>query len=149
MFARIGIGAAILLAAALLAHLGHTLIQAYGDARYQSGLADGRLKQLPDILAANAEAARAGLAARDRVITADGLRDTAVDRMIPQILSAQEKVAHYAASVAGRAACLAADRVRGIEDDRVSLFPASAPGPAGGGPTGPMPADAVPDTGGS
>lgn len=149
MFAKMMIGAAALLAAAPLAYLGHELIQAYGEARYQSGLADGRLRQLPDIVAANAEAARAGLAARDRVIAADGLRDAALNRMIPQILSAQDKVTAYAASIAGRAACLGAERVRGIETDRLALFPVATSNTAGGGPAGPVPADPVADGDGS
>ena len=145
MFAKTIIGAAAILAAALFAYLGDRLISAYGEARYQSGLADGHLKQMPGVLAANEKAAQAGLDARDRVIAADGARDGTLARLIPQILSAQDKVNAYAASAAGRAACLGPDRVRGIEADRTALFPAADP--ANEGATGSMPANAVAGTG--
>ena len=64
MFAKLMIGAAAVLAAALFAYLGGRLINAYGEARYQSGLADGQLKQMPAILTANARAAQAAGGAR-------------------------------------------------------------------------------------
>jgi len=143
MFAKLMMGAAAVLAAALFAYLGDRLINAYGEARYQSGLADAQIKQMPGILAANEKAAQAGLDARDRVIAADGARDTTLARLIPQILSAQDKVTAYAASAAGRTDCLGPDRVRGIEADRAALFPAASPDPAGGGATRPMPANAA------
>lgn len=143
MFAKLMMGAAAVLAAALFAYLGDRLITAYGEARYERGLADGQIKQIPNILAANAEAAQAGLEARDRVIAADGARDTTLARLIPQILSAQEKVTAYAASPAGRTACLGPDRVRGIEADRIALFPAASPNSTGGGTVGSVPADAA------
>jgi len=137
------IGATAVLAAALFAYLGGRLISTYGEARYQSGLADGQLKQMPGILAANARAAHAGLDARDRVIAADGAHDAALGRLIPQILSAQDKVTAYAATGAGRAACLGPERVWGIEADRAALFPAAAPDPAGDSSPGPVSADAA------
>jgi len=143
MFAKVMISAAAILAAALFAYLGNRLINAYGEARYESGLADGQLKQMPGILAANRRATQAGLDARDRVIAADGAHDAAVSRLIPQILSAQEKVTAYAASAAGRAICLGPDRVRGIEADRLALFPATAPTSAGHGSAGSVPTDAA------
>ena len=104
MFAKLMMGAAAVMAAALFAYLGDRLINAYGEARYQSGLADGQLKQVPVVLAANQKAAQAGLDARDRVIAADGARDATLGRLIPQILSAKDKVTAYAASAAGRVA---------------------------------------------
>lgn len=149
MFAKLMIGAAAVLTAALFAYLGDRLIEAYGDARYRNGVADGQLKQLPGVIAANQQAAQAGLDARDRVIAADGARDAVLGRLIPQILSAQDKVTAYAASAAGRADCLGPDRVRGIEADRLALFPAATPDPADGGTTGSVPADPTPVTGGS
>lgn len=149
MFAKLMMSAAAVLAAALFAYLGDRLIDAYGEARYQSGLADGQLKQMADILAANRRAAQAGLDARDQVIAADGARDAALSRLIPQILSAQDKVTAYAASDAGRADCLGPDRVRGIEADRLTLFPTATSDPAGGGAAGPVSADAAPVAGGS
>ncbi len=149
MFAKLMIGAAAVLAAALFAYLGDRLIAGYGEARYQSGLADGQLKQMPSILAASQQAAQAGLDARDRVIAADGVRDAMLGQLIPQILSAQDKVTAYAASAAGRADCLGPDRVRGIEADRLTLFPAAISDPADGGTAGALPADATPVAGGS
>jgi len=149
MFAKLMMCAAAVLAAALFAYLGDRLIHAYGEARYQSGLADGQLKQMPGILAANQKVAQAGFDARDRVIAADGARDATLSRLIPQILSAQDKVTAYAASTAGRAACLGPDRVRGIESDRLALFPAAASYPAGNGMAGSLPADRTPVAGGS
>jgi len=147
MFAKLMIGAVALLTAALFAYLGGRLIDAYGEARYQSGLAEGQLKQMPDVLAANQKVAQAGFDARDRVIAADGARDAELGRLIPQILSAQDRVSAYAASAAGRAGCLGPDRVRGIEDDRAALFPASAADAPGRRGTGPLPAIAASDTG--
>ena len=149
MFAKLMISAAAVLAAALFAYLGNRLIDAYGDARYQSGLAAGQLKQVPDILAANRQAAQAGLNARDQVIAADGARDATLGRLIPQIISAQEKVTAYAASAAGRADCLGADRVRGVEADRRALFPAAIADTADGGPAGSVPANPAPGAAGS
>jgi len=138
---------ATVLAAALFAYLGDRLINAYGEARYQSGLADGQLKQVPGILAANARATQAGLDARDRVIAADGARDTTLGRLIPQILSAEDKVTAYAASTAGRAACLGPDRVWDIEADRTALFRASTPSRARTGATGSVSANTATDAG--
>ena len=66
------------------------------------------------------------------MIAADGAHDAAIGRLLPQILSAQDKVTAYAASAAGRAACLGPDRVWGIEADRTALFPAATPDPASG-----------------
>lgn len=149
MFAKLMICAATVLAAALFAYLGDRLITAYGDARYQSGLADGQLRQVPIILAADQRATQAGLDARDRVIAANGARDATLARLIPQILSAQNKVTTYAASVAGRAACLGPDRVWGIEADRSTLFSTSTPDIAGGDPAGSVPADAATGPAGS
>lgn len=149
MFAKLMMSAAAVLAAALFAFLGDRLITAYGEARYQSGLANGQLKQMPNILAASQRATQAGLDARDRVIAADNARDTTLGRLFPQILLAQDKVTAYAASAAGRADCLGPDRVRGIETDRLALFPAAAPDPAAGGATGSVSADGAPVTGGS
>jgi len=143
MFGRLMISAAAVLAAALFAYLGNRLISAYGEARYQSGLAEGQLKQVPGILVANEKATRAGLDARDRIIAADGTRDAELGRLLPEILSAQDKVATYAASTAGRADCLGPDRVRGIEADRLALFPAAAPSQAGTGAARSMPSDPV------
>jgi len=148
MFAKLTIGAAAVLAAALFAYLGNRLISAFGEARYQAGLADGQIKQMPGILAANAAAAQAAFDARDRVIAANDARDAELGRLIPRILSAEDKVRAYAASAAGRAACLGPDRVRDIEADRAALFPAAGSEPADGGATGPMPPNADPDRGG-
>ena len=140
MFAKLMMGTAAVLAAALFAYLGDRLIHAYGEARYQGGLADGQLKQMPGILAANRQATQAGLDARDRVIAADGTRDATLSRLIPQILSAQDKVTAYAASAAGRTVCLGPDRVRGIESDRFTLFPATASDSTDNGTAGSVPA---------
>lgn len=146
MFVKLMIGAAAVLAAALFAYLGDRLINAYGEARYRSGFAEGRLKQVPGILAASEKAAQAGLDARDRVIAADGRRDATLARLIPQILSAQDKVTAYAASTAGRAYCLGPERVRGIETDRTALFPATPSDAAGDGAAGSLSAYAAAGT---
>jgi len=136
MFVKLMIGAGAVMAAALFAYLEDRLINAYGEARYQSGFAEGRLEQAPGILAASEKAAQAGLDARDRVIAADGLRDATLARLIPQIFSAQDKVTAYAASTAGRAYCLDPERVRDIETDRTALFPDTPSDPAGDGAAG-------------
>jgi len=145
MFAKLMTGAAAVLAAVLFAYLGGRTINAYGEARYQSGLSNGQLKQMPGILAANARAEQAGLDARDRVIAADGKRDAELGRLLPQILSAQDKVTAYAASSAGRAACLGPERVRGIEADRTALFLTTTAAPTDRRRAGPVPTDAAAD----
>lgn len=58
----------------------------------------------------------------------------------PIIVRSTNTVREYAQTDAGRAVCLGADRVRGIDDLDAALF---APDPAGaGGGTGAVPADA-------
>jgi len=131
MWAKLTLGAAAVLAAALFAFLGDRLIAAYGNARYAAGLADGQVRQLPAILAANAHAARASLDARDRIIAAEQIHADETARLAAMVERSDEEVNAYEASAAGRAGCLDAERVRAIEATRAALFPAAgtqAPG---------------------
>jgi hypothetical protein len=140
-------GGAVALAFGLAAFLGVKLIDHYGDARYAAGVADGQLKQVPAILAANAQVTQMALQARDQVIAADGVRDTEVGRVLGLFTSFKERNAVYAQTDAGRAECLGADRMRGIAALGTSLFgfdPTSAPNTAGAGQAGSVPAQLDP-----
>jgi len=148
MFAKIMSGAAAVLAAALFAYLGHALIEAYGAARYQAGLADGQLRQVPQILAANAAVTKAGLDARDRIIAAEVAHASEATKLAELIQKSEDEVKSYEASDAGIAGCLGAERVRAIEASRAALFPAPSSTAAGSGEAGPVPPDAVADPSG-
>lgn len=143
MWGKLLAGAALISAFALAAFLGHQMIAAYGDARYAAGRAAGQAAQLPAILAANAAAAEAALAARDRIIAADAGHAAETARLLPLILQSNDEVTAYAKTNAGRAACLDAERVRGIEAGRRALFPAPAAEPTDHGSPGPVPSDAA------
>jgi len=148
MFAKIMSGAAAILAAALFAYLGHALIEGYGAARYKAGLADGRLQQVPQILAADAAAAQSGLEARDRIIAAESAHAAEATRLAQLTQRSEDEVESYETSNAGNAACLDAGRVRAIEASRAALFPAPAPTATGRGGPGPLPPDAIADRNG-
>jgi hypothetical protein len=144
MFAKLMICAAAMLAAALFAYLGHIVIDAYGAARYHAGLADGRLEQMPGILSANAAAAKAELAARERIIAAETAHAGETTRLAALIQRSQDEVKAYETSAAGAAGCLDADRVRAIEAVRTALFPSLTAAAAGSGKSGPVPPDSIP-----
>lgn len=120
------------------------IVTLYGAARYAAGRAEAEAAQLPRIVAAQAAATEAGLVARDRIIAADATRLTELARILPQILVAHDKVNSYASTMAGGAPCLAAERVRGIENDRAALFPDTAE--TGAGDTGSVQTGAARDT---
>ncbi len=135
------LSAAAVLAVALFAFLGDRLISAYGDARFQAGLAGGQVKQLPAILAANAAATKAGLDARDRLIAAEHDHAAETARLAAVIQQSEHEGKAYEASDAGRADCLDAERVRAIEASRAALFPATATSAAGDDEPRPMSTD--------
>jgi hypothetical protein len=143
MWTKLMLSAAAGLAAALFAFLGNRLISAYGDARYQAGLAEGRVRQLPAILAANAAAVQAGLDTRDRLLVAEHVHAAETARLTALIQQSEDEGKAYEASDAGRTDCLGPDRVRAIEAGRATLFPASAAQTSGGGLSGSVPADAA------
>ena len=126
MYAKLMMGAVAVLAAALFAYLGHSVIAAYGAARYQAGLADGRLQQVPQILSANAIAAKAALDDRDRIIAAEAAHAFEAARLAALIQQSQDEVKAYEASGAGAGDCLNAERVRAVESARSALFPPAA-----------------------
>jgi hypothetical protein len=148
MWTKLILSAAAVLAAALFAFLGDRLINAYGAARYQAGLAEGQLQPLPAILTANASAARAGLDARDRLIAAEHNHATEAVRLAALIRQSEDEGKAYEASNAGGADCLDAERVHSIEATRAALFPAAPAQASGGGQSGPVPADATRQTSG-
>ena len=143
MGGKVAAALAGLLAIALSALVLLKIVTLYGAARYAAGRAEAEAAQLPGLIAAHEGAARAGLAARDRVIGADTARLDEMTRMLPLLLAANDKVNAYASTAAGGAPCLAADRVRGIEIDRAALF--SAAPKADDDDAGPVPAIAVAD----
>lgn len=135
------LSAAALLVAALFAFLGDRTVQAYGAARYQAGLAEGRVQQLPAILTANAAATQAGLDARDRLVAAEHDHAVETARLAAVIQQSEDEGKAYEAIGAGRADCLDADRVRAIETSRAALFPAAAASAAGDDEPRSMPTD--------
>jgi len=143
MWSKIIVSAVALLAAALFAYLGQRTIAAYGTARQAQGAAEGKLTQLPAVLEANAQAARTAIEARDRVIAANGARDAEIDRLLPLILSARDKVTAYAETDRGRATCLGPERVRDIAADRTALFHPATADATGSDRPGSVPADAA------
>jgi hypothetical protein len=147
MYAKLMMGAVAVLAAALFAYLGHSIIAAYGVARYQAGLADGRLQQVPQILSANALAAKSGLDARDRIIAAETAHASEAARLAALIQQSQDEVKAYETSSAGAGDCLDAERVRAVEAARGALFPARASSEAASGSPGPVPTDTAPSAG--
>jgi hypothetical protein len=121
--------------------LGWRVVVAYGDARYSAGKADAKLEQMPAIIAANEAAAKQAIAGITDELTAERTHSATVERLAGLIATQEEKVDAYAQTDAGRAACLAPDRVRDIEADRAALFPPAAPATAAGGGPRPLPAD--------
>jgi len=121
--------------------LGWRVVTAYGDARYAAGKDDAKLEQMPAIIAANEAAAKQAISGIMDQLTAERAHSATVERLAGLIATQEEKVDAYAQTVAGRAACLAPDRVRGIEDDRAALFPPATAAPAAGGQPRPLPAD--------
>jgi len=148
MLTKLMTSAVAILAAALFAYLGRTTILAYGAARYQAGLADARLQQMPQILSANEAVAKVATEARDRMLAAETSRAGEAARLATLIERSQEEARAYETNDAGLAGCLGAERVRAIESARAALFPAALPASAGAGDPGPVPADAAHDDGG-
>jgi hypothetical protein len=143
MWAKMMVSAVAVLAAALFAFLGDRMINAYGAARYEAGLAQGQARQLPGILAANAAASRAGLDARDRLIAAEHNHANEIARLAALLQQSENEGKAYDASDAGRAACLDVERVRAIEASRLALFAAAASATTEASAAGSMSAHAV------
>jgi len=143
MYAKLMMSAVAMLAAALFAYLGHSVITAYGAASYRAGLAEGRLQQVPQILSANAAAAKAALDTRDRIIAAETVHANETARLATLIQQSQDEVKAYEASGAGVGDCLDAERVRAVEAARRALFPTAASTEAANGEPGSVSADAA------
>jgi hypothetical protein len=128
MWGKILASAAGLLAFALAAFLGHQLINAYGAGQRAAGRLEAKTEELPKILAEREAVSNAKLALRNDIIAAQQSSADELGRILPLILAANDRVSTHAQSDAGRAPCLSADRVRGIESDRAALFsPSSDP----------------------
>jgi hypothetical protein len=125
--------------------LGWRVVVAYGDARYAAGKADAQVAQIPAIRAADARAMEIAVGTRDQVIASQNLSMSELARITALALASNEKVTAYAQTAAGMAACLAPDRVLGIEADRATLFPPAAPSAPSEGAAGPVPANVLPD----
>jgi len=143
MYAKLMMGAAAVLAAALFAYLGQVLIRSYGAARYSQGLAEGREAQWPQILSANAAAAKAALVARDRIIAAETERGREAARAATLIRRSDEEVRAYETSDAGHVPCLDAGRVHAIDTFRAALFSATPVTDARDGESRPVPANSL------
>lgn len=141
MWTKLILSAAAVLAAALLAFLGDRTIHAYGLARYQAGLAQGQIRQIPAILSVTAAAAQAGLDVRDRLRAAEHDHATEAVRLAALIQQSKDEGKAYEAGDAGRADCLDAERVHAVEATRVALFPAPAAQASGSDQSGPVSAD--------
>ncbi|WP_116090780.1 hypothetical protein [Sphingomonas crusticola] len=132
---------AAVLAAAVLAVLGERTIAAYGEARYHAGLADGQMRQFPEVLASHVAAAQIALEGRDRIIDADARHAAELTRISTLARRSDQELYSYAATAAGGADCLDAERVRHIEAGRAALF--VQPGSAPRDEPGPVPADSL------
>lgn len=129
-------GAAVALVAA------YFLVTMYGRARYQEGRsveAASWQGEATKAEQAKFAAYRLGLQQRDAAQTI--YRET-ITRLQPIEQRIIERTTDYARTPAGRALCLAADRVRGIEQTRAALFPATAAPDPGGAPRA-LPANAA------
>jgi hypothetical protein len=133
-------GAAVALLAA------YFLVTMYGKARYQTGQSDERTVWQAKVIEAEKgklAAFQQGLAQRDAASTV--YRETI--RTLPPITNTIiDRTASYATTPAGAVQCLPADRVLGIEQTRIALFPtAASTAPAGitealpAGPAGAQP----------
>lgn len=128
---------------AILLAVGFFLVRSYGASREEAGETRGRSEERTQWQAKVIEAERgrlvafqAGLAQRDEAST--HYRETV--RQLPPITNRiVERTTQYAATPAGAAVCLDADRVREIERDRAILFAAPSPAAAAGS-AGAMPA---------
>ena len=145
MWAKMMVSAAALVAAALFAFLSDRMINAYGTARYEAGLAEGRVEALPGVLTANAAVTQAGLDARDRLIAAEHNHANEAARLAALIQQSEDEGKAYEASDSGRAVCLDIERVHAIEANRRALFPSTASATTEANATGPMPAYVVDD----
>lgn len=137
MLARLAAGAGALALAVALAWL-------HGNARFNAGELAERAVWLTDSVAAERVMAAREVAAERRAAVASEAFADRLASFEPIVLRSHDTVTRYAQTPAGAAACLAAERVRGIEADAAALGLAAAD-PASGG-------DAVranPDPGGS
>ena len=119
-------GAVAALAAALFAFLGDRMIAAYGNARFEAGVAVGQIRQFPAILASQQAAAQAALDRQDRMIAAGTRHASEIARIAASFRTSDEEFHAYAATLPGRADCLDPERVRAIEAARAALFAARA-----------------------
>ncbi|MBY8826132.1 hypothetical protein [Sphingomonas colocasiae] len=117
MWAKLAAGAGILALAAFA-------IWMFGNARHDAGRLAEAAKWQAEVRVRDQRIADLRVE-NERRETASAVRYAerlaAID---PIILRSTERVIQYAQTPAGRAACLAADRVRGIEADAAALFPA-------------------------
>lgn len=146
MWSKLTLSAVAILATALFAFLGDRMIAAYGAARYQAGVADGRMRQLPAILDSRDAGERTAIEARDRIIAADARAGRELARIIAQGRQSDKDFHAYQTSEDGRADCLGAERVRALAAARDALFPDV--GSATGDDARPVPPDRPAGAGG-
>lgn len=117
------------------------IVTRYGNAREESGRASERLIQQEANRKTEHAASIRALADKDQLIAAIthwGERAAALE---PIVIRATDKVTEYAKSPEGARACLSAERVRSIEEDRTALSAAAASNPSQG--AGALPLSAV------
>ena len=125
MLARLAAGAGALALAVALAWM-------HGNARYDAGELAERAVWLEGSVKAERELAAREVSAERRAANAAASFADRLASIEPIVLRSSDTVTRYAQTPAGAAACLGADRVRGIEADAAALgFP--APDPARGG----------------
>lgn len=124
-----------------LAALGLALLLAKADARHWRKQADGYRLQIE---VARREAADAAAANATRAAEATDAFAARAAALQPLIVRSTDTVRTYAETPAGRAACLDADRVRGLDALDASLRSAA---PAGGGANPVLPDAGAPPAG--
>lgn len=122
-----------LLAGAGVLALAALLVWMYGDARFEQGRLIERDRWRLEQIDVADMLADSRVAAEQRVAAAAAVQADRVASIAAVMAGSREKVAHYAQTGAGGVRCLDDQRVRGIEQDRASLFPPTGATPAGGG----------------
>lgn len=130
-------------ALALALGLAGALAWMHGNARYQAGMLSERAAWQAAVAERERQLAAQRAALERRATAAAEAYAARLAAQEPVVLRSHDTVIKYAATPAGAALCLAADRVRGIEADAAELGLAPAGDPGGGGE--PVPADETRD----
>jgi hypothetical protein len=134
MWAKV-IGGAVIISLASL------LVWVFGNARYATGELAERAKWQQQMRNADARQKKLELQLAERPVKAMTVYVDRVTQMQPIVQRMKETVREYAQTADGAKLCLPYERVRGIEQERQSIFFPDYPAPTGQGagavPAGP------------